>query len=397
MPKLEPDLLTPDDRTTLRRVGDVLWSRRDAIAGEWARRLVAAQPELAVVRDLVTGLNGRILELVLTRCREGDFSGLYDAYYERTYELVEADLQIGRVSEESLRTMHASARISWAVIGEQPAMTAPMLAAYLKLGLDLVMLADQAHADCHHAFFARAQELVAAAGRRNEEFVAVLAHEVRNPLAAMRNAVALLRCEPRQTPDGRAAVDIVDRQLTQVSRLVDDLYDLAHLAHGKLTFRRERVDLATVVATAVEAVRPQIDARRQRLRIALPPESAWLSADPIRLVQVVSNLLGNATRYTDDGGEIALVAAWEGDELALEVRDTGIGIDPAMLPHVFDPFVRLPNAGRRQGLGIGLMLVRALVQMHDGSITAASDGVGKGSRFVVRLPRGVDRPDPPAH
>jgi signal transduction histidine kinase len=387
--KLAPDLLTADDRATLRRVGELLGDRHAAIAEEWARRFVAAWAEFRALRPLITSLNDRILRLVLERCRDGDFERLYGDYYAHTYELVEADLQIGHLSDGSLHTMHSSARIALAVIGAEPGVTPEMMAAYMKLELDLMMLADQAHADCHRAFFERAQELAVAGGKRKEEFLAVLAHELRSPLGAIRNAVALLQRDSSAPNQTRLATSIIDRQAGQVTRLVDDLYDLSRITHGRLEFRRERVDLETIVTTAVEPLRPQIEARRQRLDIALPEPAVQLFADPIRLVQILANLLGNAVKYAGEGGEIALRATCAGDEVRIEVRDTGAGIDAAVLPHVFDPFVRVSSHPPQEGLGIGLMLVRALVAMHDGSVTASSGGPGKGSEFVVRLPLGA--------
>jgi signal transduction histidine kinase len=261
-----------------------------------------------------------------------------------------------------------------------------MMSAYTKLELDLMMLADQAHADCHRAFFQRGQELAVAGGKRREEFLAVLAHELRGPLGAIRNAVGLLQRDSSAANETRLATSIIDRQTGQVTRLVDDLYDLSRITHGQVEFRRERVDLETVVTTALEPLRAQIEARRLRLDVALPQPGVQLFADPIRLVQILANLLGNAVKYTAEGGEIALRATQTGDEVRIAVRDTGIGIDAGALPHIFDPFVRIGRHPPQEGLGIGLMLVRALVAMHDGSVTASSDGPGKGSEFVVRLP-----------
>lgn len=386
MPTLEPDLLTAEERAALHRLADALWDQRGQIAAEWARRLVAASPDLNALLDLVTGLNDRVLELVLTHCRDGDFGRLYTAYYERMYELVEADLQVGRLPESTLHIQHLSARISCAVIGEQAPVSSLMMFAYTKLALGLVMLADQAHAACHHAFFQRAQELAAAAGRRNDQILAVLAHELRNPLAAIRNAAAILEHENTEPTSARQATTIISGQLDHIARLVDDLYDMSRMTHGKIEFQCSFVELATAVTTAVESARHLIEARQQRLDVRLPQNPVRLYVDPMRLVQIVSNLLTNAARYTDEGGEIALVATCGPREARIEVTDTGIGVAPEMLPHIFDPFVQVASERRPEGLGIGLALVRALVEMHGGTIAATSPGVGKGSTFVVRLP-----------
>ncbi len=393
MPQVEPELLSTEDHTVLRQVAESLWDRHAQIAGEWARQLIARTPDLNALYDLVSGLNDQVLQLVLTHCRNADFEGLYRKYYERMYELVEADLQIGHLSDRSLDAMHASTRISLLVIGEQPQMTARMMLAYTKLAVNLMMIADEAHANCHYAFFERARSLTAATEQRKDAFVATLAHELRNPLGAIRSAMAVLQHENTETGVSSQAINLIDRQLTHITQLVDDLYDLSCVTHGKVEFRRTLVDLATVVTTAAEASRPLIDARRQRLTVTLPERGVDFSADPIRLVQVLTNLLSNAAKYTAEGGHISLVAEREQTDLCITVRDTGMGIPAEMLPHIFDPFVQVAGDRRQEGLGIGLMLVRALVEMHGGTITAWSEGVGKGSQFVIRLP--MDRPYTP--
>ncbi len=389
MPLVEPELLTAEDRAVLRCVAESLWGHHTQIADEWARRLIARTPDLNALHALVAGLNDQLLQVVLTHCRNADFDGLYTAYYERMYELVEADMQVGHFSERSLETLHASARISLLVIGEQPQMSARMMSAYTKLGVNLMLLADQAHAKCHQAFFERAQAFAAASDERKDAFVATLAHELRNPLGAIRNAVAVLQREGPQEGFVSQAVSIMDRQLTHVTQLVNDLYDFSRVTHGKVEFQHKVVDLATIVTTAAEASRPLIDARRQRLTVSLPERPVGFDADPIRLVQIISNLLSNSAKYTEEGGHISLVAERERADVRITVRDTGIGIPAEMLPRIFDPFVQVAGE-KRDGLGIGLMLARTLVEMHGGTITAASEGVGKGSQFVVRLP--IDRP-----
>ena len=171
-------------------------------------------------------------------------------------------------------------------------------------------------------------------------------------------------------------------------RLVDDLLDVSRVMRGKIELRRERVELATVVARAVETVQPLVDAQGHELSVRLPPESLPLDADPVRLAQVVGNLLTNAAKYTEPGGRIWLTAERDGDEAVLRVRDNGIGIAPDMLPRIFELFVQVDHASTKAqgGLGIGLTLVKNLVEMHNGTVEARSDGLGKGSEFVVRLP-----------
>ena len=224
--------------------------------------------------------------------------------------------------------------------------------------------------------------------RRKDEFLATLAHELRNPLAPIRNALQILKM-PRVDADtvGRSR-DMMERQVDQLVRLVDDLLDVSRVMRGKIELRRERVELATVVARAVETVQPLVDAQGHHLSVSLPSESLPIDADPVRLAQVVGNLLTNAAKYTDPHGRIGLTAEREGDLAVLRVRDTGIGIAPQMLPRIFELFVQVDHASTKAqgGLGIGLTLVKNLVEMHNGTVEARSEGLGKGSEFVVKLP-----------
>jgi CheY-like chemotaxis protein/two-component sensor histidine kinase len=184
---------------------------------------------------------------------------------------------------------------------------------------------------------------------------------------------------------------MMERQVHHLVRLVDDLLDVSRVMRGKIELRRERVELATVVARAVETVQPLVDAQGHDLSVRLPNDSLLLDADPVRLAQVVGNLLTNAAKYTEPNGRIWLTAEREGDEAVLRVWDNGIGISPNMLPRIFDLFVQVDHASTKAqgGLGIGLTLVKNLVQMHSGTVEARSDGLGRGSEFVVRLPISV--------
>ncbi|HEY7914218.1 MAG TPA: ATP-binding protein [Blastocatellia bacterium] len=226
------------------------------------------------------------------------------------------------------------------------------------------------------------------ADRRKDEFLAMLAHELRNPLAPIRNAAQVMRKMDTPDPQLHWARDVIDRQVEDLTHLVDDLLDVSRITQGKVTLKKERVDLESVVARAVETSRPLIDARKHEFAITLPPEPVQLEGDLTRLGQVVSNLLNNAAKYTEEGGKIWLAAERAGDELVLRVRDTGIGIPAETLPHVFDLFSQADRSLDRSqgGLGIGLTLVRSLVEMHGGKVEASSDGPGHGSQFVVRLP-----------
>jgi CheY-like chemotaxis protein len=215
-----------------------------------------------------------------------------------------------------------------------------------------------------------------------------LAHELRNPLAPLRNAVELLR-----RADGDAALmekarSMMERQVGQMVRLVDDLLDISRISRGKIQLRKERVELAAVVRSAVEAARPLVEAQAHELTVTLPPQPIYLDADPTRLAQVFSNLLTNAAKYTEKGGHVWLTAERQGGEVVASVRDTGIGIAADYLPHVFEMFSQAAPALERSqgGLGVGLALVRGLVELHGGTIEARSSGPGLGSEFIVRLP-----------
>jgi CheY-like chemotaxis protein len=226
------------------------------------------------------------------------------------------------------------------------------------------------------------------ADRRKDEWLAMLAHELRNPLAPIRNAVQFLRLKGPPDPDLQNARDIIERQLRQMTRLVDDLLDVARIGRGKLTLHREPVSLGAVLTSAVESSRPLIEAAGHDLAVALPPEPILVEADPTRLAQVFLNLLNNAAKYTPPGGRLWLTAERQGREAVVRVRDTGVGIPAPMLPHIFEMFTQVDRSLERSqgGLGIGLTLVKRLVEMHGGSVEAKSEGPGQGSEFVVRLP-----------
>jgi PAS domain S-box-containing protein len=224
--------------------------------------------------------------------------------------------------------------------------------------------------------------------RRKDEFLALLAHELRNPLAPIRNGVEIMKMIGLGDPQLQQLRDMLERQVLHMSRLVDDLLDVSRITRGKITLRKEPMDLAAVVARAVETSRPLIDARRHELAVTLPPEPLRVQADPTRLAQVFANLLNNAAKYTQEGGRIGLTAARTGTEVEVRVRDSGIGIAPEMLPRVFDLFAQADQSLEHSdgGLGIGLTLVRTLVEMHGGTVQAFSEGPARGSEFVVRLP-----------
>lgn len=226
--------------------------------------------------------------------------------------------------------------------------------------------------------------------RRKDEFLAMLAHELRNPLAPIRNATEVLKVARDGDPSRMWARDVIERQTQHITRLVDDLLDVSRITQSKIALRLERLDAAAILERAVEASRPLIDARKQRLMVRLTP-AASVEGDQTRLVQVFSNLLNNASKFTDEGGEISLEADVDRDRLVVTLRDSGVGIAPELLPHVFDLFTQADRSLDRAqgGLGIGLTLVRLLVDLHGGAVEAQSEGLGRGSQFTVRLPLAV--------
>jgi len=234
----------------------------------------------------------------------------------------------------------------------------------------------------------RAEEALQLADRRKDEFLAMLAHELRNPLAPIRNAVQLLKMKEASDPTLTWSRNVIDRQVTHLARLLDDLLDVARIMQGKITLKTERFELVDIVNNAVEASYPLIESRSQDLIISKATTPQWIEGDRVRLAQALSNLLNNAAKYTSEGGKITLSTMEEGSNAVIEIRDTGIGIAPDTLPHIFDLFTQADHslAHSQGGLGIGLTLVRQLVEIHGGTITAASDGIGQGSLFTVRLP-----------
>jgi signal transduction histidine kinase len=238
-----------------------------------------------------------------------------------------------------------------------------------------------------------AQAALQEADRRKDEFLAMLSHELRNPLAAIDGAVRLVKHKQLFDPELIWARDVLGRQLDHLRRLIDDLLDIGRISRGKITLQKERIDLVTVIARAVETARPAIETRNHELKVQLPERPIQLNGDLVRLTQVVSNLLTNAAKYSNERSQIELtVARTAGKDGApewveLRVKDTGIGIAPEQLAHVFGLFRQLENPLSRKegGLGVGLALARALVEMHEGEIEAHSDGLGRGSEFVVRL------------
>ena len=234
----------------------------------------------------------------------------------------------------------------------------------------------------------RNEEALKESNRRKDQFLATLAHELRNPLAPLRNALQLLRLKSEGNSPAPECLDLMERQVDCMVRMVDDLLDVSRINRGTVELRKERIALAAVLEEASEAIRPTCESLGHELSTEFPVEPLYLDGDPVRLSQVLHNLLHNACKFSASGGRIALGAAREGDEAVIRVQDTGAGIEPEQLPRVFDLFTQADTSVARSGggLGIGLTLVRDIVALHGGTVAAASEGPGRGSEFTVRLP-----------
>ena len=241
------------------------------------------------------------------------------------------------------------------------------------------------------------EEVLRETDRRKDEFLATLSHELRNPLAPIRNALELLRRAPENVELAKRAVAVMDRQLHQLVRLTDDLLDVSRITRNRIELRTDRIDLRTVLHAAIETTQPLIDAADHIVSVDLPETPLWIHADFTRVAQAFANLLHNAAKYTDRGGRISVSALADEGEAVVTVSDTGIGIDPALLTRIFDMFMQVEHQSdrARSGLGIGLTLARRLIELHDGSVQAHSEGPGTGTTFVVRLPLAAAVPETP--
>ncbi|MGE5095255.1 MAG: PAS domain-containing protein [Betaproteobacteria bacterium] len=359
--------------TALRESRDVLaLAMRGGRMGAWSRDLLTQHVWWSRELEEIFGLP------------PGGFPGTEAAFYARVHAddrdaVTRAVREATRTHEDysvEFRFQHASGEWRWMEARGRTVYDAQGTAVMLYgIGTDVTerKLAEQALRE---------------ADRRKDEFLATLAHELRNPLAPIRNAVHILHMKGRQSPEISGARDIIDRQARHMTRLVDDLLEASRITRGKVELRMENVPLAAVVNDALDAVRPLVEKAGHDLAVDLPPGDVMLRADPTRLTQVILNLLNNAVKYTPPRGHIRLSARVVGEQLAITVTDDGIGIPPDRLPHLFQMFSQVaPPLDRVQGgLGIGLALARGLVQLHGGTLEARSDGPGKGSRFVAHLP-----------
>ncbi len=234
----------------------------------------------------------------------------------------------------------------------------------------------------------RTERALRDADQRKDDFLGMLSHELRNPLAPIRNSIYILNHTDPGGEQARRARAVIQRQTEHLTRLVEDLLDVTRIARGKIELRGERVDLAAVVRRTVDDFRSVLDQRGLALTVNIPDRAVWADADATRIAQVVANLLGNSSKFTARGGRIAVTLATTGEHAELRIRDTGVGIEPALLPHVFDPFVQAAGSLQRSqgGLGLGLALVKGIVELHRGSVRAESAGPGAGTEIVVRLP-----------
>jgi signal transduction histidine kinase len=235
---------------------------------------------------------------------------------------------------------------------------------------------------------ARPDQELREANRHMHEFLDFLGHELRSPLAAIRSALEVLRLKGDDAATRESVRSLMERQTQNIGRLVDDMLELSRIEHGKIQLLKQPLDVAQSVSQAVETVRASLEERGHKIEVTLPPRPVAFDADPVRLEQVLTNLLNNASKYMEPGGRIGITADVQGQDIVLLVRDSGIGIDPKMLEHIFDPYWQVERHldHSQGGLGIGLALVRKLAEMHGGSTSASSAGLGCGSEFVVRLP-----------
>lgn len=357
-----------------RRAADLLKRPRDELLGRRLHALVAPQDE-ARLRDLVeASAEGAAADRIVFCAADGSpvplhlWASRLDRSGDPTICLVGADL----TQLEADRALVAQ------LVEQQREICASRAEA-----LELMAQAESARARA-----ARSAEELREGDRRKDAFLATLAHELRNPLAPIRNALEILRLCRLKDALALKAQGIVERQFAHLVRLVDDLLEVSRITRGKIELRKERVDLVAIVALAAETARTPVAAAGQRLALDLPREPVWLEADPVRLSQVFGNLLNNAVNYTGPGGEIRVAAWTEDGAVGISVRDTGIGIPADLLPRVFDLFQQGDPSQLQVhgGLGIGLSLVKSLVELHGGRVEARSPGPGLGSELLVHLP-----------
>jgi signal transduction histidine kinase/CheY-like chemotaxis protein len=397
-----------------REIGDLLLQNVGVVIDRWSHRAAAEQPNAQrvhhdVVVDHLCELLSKLAEALQAssddqtnqHCLPALIHG--EQRWETGWSLPEVvrDFQILRLVvldflEDALDRPLRGREVQAIGLALDEAITASIVS-YINQRDDALREADTERADAEKEIQKRLAEQAAAlqeADRRKNEFLAMLSHELRNPLAPIRNAAHILGLKESADAELQWVREVIERQVHQLNRMVDDLLDVSRITQGKVKLETDSVQLATVIAAALESSGSIIATRRHHLNVDCPPESLWVQGDLSRLIQVVANLLNNAAKYTEVGGQIWLTVKRENNEAVIAVRDTGIGIPPALLAHVFEPFIqedRLPDRDNG-GLGIGLALVRSLVDLHGGRVQAFSAGPGQGSEFVVHLPLSLDAP-----
>ena len=346
-----------------------------AHAGVWSRDIASGRfwwsAELEKTFGIEPGTLGNTLESLLRLVHEGDHRALTDT--------LDGAARSGSPFAVEFRYRHASGewrRMEWRGGSTDAGRT------LRGIGLD-VSTTRRSEAELRLT-----NEELMEASRRKDAFLTSLAHELRNPLEPIKNSVAVLRTHERDAATVEWAREVIERQVADMARLLDDLLDVSRVAGKRLELERQRIDIGPIVSAAVEAGRPALESAGHQLDLQIPQAPLWVDADPQRLQQVLTILLDNAVRYTERGGRIAVAAVAEDRELVLSVKDTGAGIEPAQLPHVFDLFAHTGSTRARMsgGLGVGLALVKAIVERHSGAVIAYSEGTGRGSEFMVRLP-----------
>jgi signal transduction histidine kinase/ActR/RegA family two-component response regulator len=414
MTLVDPQTIRSEQHT---EVGNLLLANVGIVIERWSRRAVAEQPNAQRVHHDV--LLDHLTELLQTLSRS--LAESEDAHtrqhcnaaakhgeqrWDTGWSLPEVirDYQILRLVildflEESLARSigHREVLAIGLAIDES---IAASVVAYVKDREKHLLKAEQQRTEDLQAIQARLQaqaEALQEADHRKNDFLALLAHELRNPLAPVRNALHIIRLKGTPDPELQWAREVIERQAQHMTRMVDDLFDISRIARGKVKLEKAPVDVATIVERALEEVRPLLDRRKHELTVVTPSEPTWLDADRQRLTQVLVNILVNAVKYTNDGGQVHLAVARDLDDVVFKVRDTGIGIPAELLPRIFEPFTQEEQSAHRieGGLGIGLALVRKLVELHEGRVDAFSGGRGQGSEFVVRLPMLKAKPAAP--
>jgi signal transduction histidine kinase/ActR/RegA family two-component response regulator len=401
------------------QIGELLQRDVGIIIERWARRAVEEQPNAkrlhheALLDHLPTFIRQMGRSLAASDPEGNDWHTPLAAEHgeqrwEAGWSLVELvrDYQILRLViveylEQTLERPLTGREVMAVGLALDDAIAASV-SAHATFQADAARRAEREQAECEKAqeqarHRAQAEELQEQ-GRRKDEFLALLGHELRNPLAPLHNALHILHLRGADPPTVAWAQEVAQRQVQQLTRLVDDLLDVSRIGRGKILLRRERVDLTRLVGTVVEDHRRALEAAGLSLTLQLPPAPVWVLGDPVRLAQVVGNLFHNAIKFTDPGGRVtvSLAAPDGGRQVQLTIRDTGIGIEPAVLPHLFGLYTQAERSLQRSrgGLGLGLALVKGLTELHGGSVRAGSAGPGQGSEFSLCLPAAADEAAP---